>query len=111
RFADPTWRTHPGYRRLAQNYVACTPSLNRLIDGYEADGADWRDDERARFAVNAVTSTMAPTNSFLGNPAAIKKAIETGGISVLRSIGNIVDDVRNNGGMPSQTDPKAFAVG
>jgi polyhydroxyalkanoate synthase subunit PhaC len=111
RFADPTWTTHPGYRRLSQGYTAWTESLGRLVDQYEARGADWREVERARFAVNALTSAMAPTNSFLGNPAAIKRALDTGGMSVLRSIGNLVDDVRHNGGMPRQTDPKAYTVG
>jgi polyhydroxyalkanoate synthase len=111
RFADPAWRTHPGYRRLAQNYVAWTESLNRLVDGYEAGGADWRDVERARFVVNALTSAMAPTNTFVGNPAAIKRAFETGGRSVLRGLGQLLDDVRHNGGMPQQTDPEAYAVG
>jgi polyhydroxyalkanoate synthase len=111
RFADPTWTTHPGYRRLAQNYVAWTESLTRLVDRYEAGGAEWRDVERARFAVTALSSAMAPTNSFLGNPAAVKRALETGGMSVLRGIGNLVDDVRHNGGMPKQTDSTAFTVG
>ena len=111
RFADPAWTTHPGYRRLAQGYVALTESLNRLVDTYEAGGADWRDVERARFAVTALTSAMSPTNAFLGNPAAIKRAIDTGGMSVLRSLGNLLNDVRHNGGMPQTTDRSAYKVG
>jgi polyhydroxyalkanoate synthase len=111
RFADPAWRTNPGYRRLAQNYTAWTEALVRLVDGYEAAGADWRKVERARFAVGALSSAMAPTNTLVGNPAAIKKAFETGGLSVLRSLGNLVEDVRHNGGMPQTTDTSAFTVG
>ena len=111
RFADPTWSTHPGYRRVAQNYTAWTASLTRLVDQYEADGADWRDVERARFAVTALTSALSPTNTFWGNPAAVKRALDTGGLSVLRGIGNLLGDVRKNGGMPQQTDRSAYAVG
>ena len=98
RFADATWRTHPGYRRVAQNYTAWTAALNRLVDQAEADGADWRDVERARFAVNALTAAMAPTNTLLGNPAALKKAIDTGGRACVRGVRSMVDDVRHNGG-------------
>jgi polyhydroxyalkanoate synthase subunit PhaC len=111
RFADPAWRTHPGYRRLAQNYTAWAESLTHLVDRYEAAGADWRKVERARFAVTALTITLAPTNTFLGNPAAIKKALDTGGLSVLRSLRNLADDVRHNGGMPQQTDRSKYKVG
>lgn len=111
RFADPTWRTHPGYRRIAQNYTAWAESLTRLVDGYEAAGADWRKVERARFALNALTGALAPTNTFLGNPAAIKKALDTAGLSVLRSLRNLTDDVRHNGGMPQQTDRSTYGVG
>jgi polyhydroxyalkanoate synthase len=111
RFADAAWTSSPAYRRLGQAYVAWESSLTRLVDGYEAGGADWRDVERARFAVNALTSGLAPTNTLLGNPAALKRAIDTGGRSVLRGLGNLVDDVRHNGGMPTQTDRSAYAVG
>jgi len=111
RFADPTWTTHPGYRRVAQNYTAWTESLTRLVDQYEADGADWRQVERARFAVTALTSAMAPTNTLLGNPAAIKKAFDTGGRSLVRGARSLVSDVRHNGGLPQPTDRSAFAVG
>ncbi|WP_246066173.1 PHA/PHB synthase family protein [Geodermatophilus aquaeductus] len=111
RFADPAWSTHPGYRRLAQSYLAVTRSLDGLVDAYEARGADWREVEQARFALNAVTSALAPTNTLLGNPAALKRAFDTGGRSVLRGLGHMLDDLRHNGGLPTQTDRGAFTVG
>jgi len=111
RFTDPAWTSNPGYRRLGQSYLAWGASLSRLVDQYEADGADWHDVERARFAINALTSGLAPTNTLLGNPAALKRAFDTGGKSVLRGVGNLVDDLRHNGGMPTQADRSAYAVG
>ena len=81
------------------------------MDSYEAAGADWRDVERARFVLTALTSGMAPTNTLLGNPTALKRAIDTGGRSVVRGMGNLVDDLRHNGGMPTQTDRSAYTVG
>ncbi len=111
RFADPAWATNPVYRRVAQTYVTLGGSLTRLVDDYEAEGADWRDVERARFAANALVSALAPTNTLAGNPAALKKAIDTGGGSVVRGLRNMVGDLLHNGGMPTQTDRSAFTVG
>ena len=86
RFADPAWSTNPGYRRLAQEYVAIGDALNRLMDEFEATGADWREAEQARFIINAVRSALAPTNTLLGNPAALKRAFDTGGRSLARGL-------------------------
>ncbi|MCU1667551.1 MAG: phaA [Blastococcus sp.] len=111
RFADPAWATHPGYRRLAQSYLAVTGALDRLVADYEAGGADWREVEQARFVVNALTSAMAPTNTLLGNPAALKRAFDTAGRSVVRGVGHMLHDLRRNGGLPTQVDRSAFTVG
>jgi polyhydroxyalkanoate synthase len=111
RFADPAWATNPVYRRLAQEYLATAGSLGRLVDAFEARGGDWREVEQARFVVNAIASAMAPTNTLLGNPAALKRAFDTGGRSVARGLGNLLTDLRRNGGMPAQVDRSAFTVG
>jgi polyhydroxyalkanoate synthase len=111
RFADPAWQSNPVYRRVAQTYVTVGKGLTRLVDDYEAGGADWRDVERARFAANALVSVLAPTNTLVGNPTAIKRAFDTGGSSVVRGIRHMVDDLLHNGGLPSQTDRSAFVVG
>jgi polyhydroxyalkanoate synthase len=111
RFADPAWDGHPGYRRLGQAYLAWGSSLDRLVARLESGGADWRDVERARFAVTALRSALAPTNTLLGNPAALKRAFDTGGASLLRGVRQMAGDVRRNAGLPTQNDPTAFAVG
>src|SRR5688572_10500968 len=111
RFADPAWSQHPGYRRLAQSYVAWSDALRRLVDDYESGGPDWREVEQARFVLNAYVSALAPTNALLGNPAALKRAFDTGGRSVVRGLGHMLHDLRHNGGMPTQVDRSAFTVG
>jgi polyhydroxyalkanoate synthase subunit PhaC len=111
RFADPAWSQHPGYRRLAQSYVAVTGALERLVEDRAAGGADWREVEQARFVLKACTSALAPTNTLLGNPAALKRAFDTGGRSVLRGARHMLHDLVRNGGMPSQVDRSAFTVG
>jgi poly[(R)-3-hydroxyalkanoate] polymerase subunit PhaC len=111
RFADPAWSGNPAYRRLAQTYLATTGALSRLVDAYEAGGADWREVEQARFLFTALTSALAPTNTLPGNPAALKKAFDTGGRSVVRGVRHMLQDLVRNGGLPTQVDRSAFTVG
>jgi polyhydroxyalkanoate synthase len=72
---------------------------------------DWRTAEQARFAVGIATSAVAPTNFLAGNPAALERAFETGGATLVRGVRNLVHDVRHNRGMPSQVDTTPFTVG
>ena len=110
-FVVPGLRSAPGYRRLAQSYLATTASLDRLVDDFAADGAHWREVEQVRFVFNALTSAMAPTNTLVGNPAALKRAFDTAGLSLARGLRNALSDLVRNGGMPSQVDRSAFTVG
>jgi polyhydroxyalkanoate synthase subunit PhaC len=111
RFADPAWSLNPVFRRLGQGYLALGEQLDQLVDEYEKTAEDWHDVERARFAVGALTSALAPTNTLPTNPAALKRAFDTAGASLVRGARQFADDVRHNGGMPSQTDRSAFTVG
>lgn len=54
---------------------------------------------------------VAPTNTFVGNPSAVKLALDTGGASLVQGFRNAIDDLRNNHGMPSQVDKSPFKVG
>ena len=82
--------------------------MDRLVDEAEKPG---RDPDKARFAVTLLTSAVAPTNFWLGNPAAIKRTLETGGLNLTRGVRNWAGDLRHNGGMPSMADPQALQVG
>ena len=54
---------------------------------------------------------LAPTNFLLTNPAALKRAFETGGASLAAGAGNFLDDLLRNGGRPRQVDTSSFTVG
>jgi len=109
RFKDPTWTTNSGYHRLMQGYLATCEALGEVAE--KADLPDWKQRERARFVVTMLTSALAPTNTLLGNPAAINVAMETGGRSLGAGARNFVSDLRHNGGLPSQVDRSEFVVG
>ena len=54
---------------------------------------------------------MAPTNFLWTNPAALRRAYETGGLSVVAGLRNFLHDLAPNGGRPSQVDASAFGLG
>jgi len=108
RFADVAWKENPIYRRLLQGYLATTDSARHLV---KDAGLSRLDEERAQFLVTLVADALAPTNALASNPAALKRAIDTGGLSLLRGARNLVDDWRRNGGMPANVDRRPFQVG
>jgi polyhydroxyalkanoate synthase subunit PhaC len=108
RFADPAWRENAAYRALAQSYFAWANALHHFVDEARIDA---RNAERARFLVSLIVDALSPTNSLVGNPAALKKLLDTGGASLLHGLENFVGDLIHNGGLPAQVDTRSFAVG
>jgi polyhydroxyalkanoate synthase subunit PhaC len=108
RFTDPAWKNSAAYRALAQSYLAWSGALNRFVDQAEMED---RDRLRARFIVSLFVDAMAPTNNINGNPAALKKLVDTGGASLRHGMENFARDLARNGGLPAQVDGSKFAVG
>ena len=109
RFRDPAWQDNPLYQRVAQSYLTTCRTADKLVDNL--DGSDWRRAEKARFAMGILTSAAAPTNVLAGNPAALKRAFDTGGRSLVHGFSNWLSDLRTNGGMPSMAKPGVLKVG
>jgi polyhydroxyalkanoate synthase len=107
-YRDKAWQENPVFRRLAQGHLAWAKWIEDLTE--RSDGA-WENQERTRYVTNIVTTALSPANLPVTNPAAIRKAIETRGRSLLRGARTFVDDVVNNGGMPKMTDTRPFTVG
>src|SRR5690349_5736123 len=110
RFTDPAWTSNPAFRMIGQSYLASAQALDRIV-AVMGDGRSDNRAEQARFTANIVTSAAAPTNFLATNPAALKRAFETGGMSLARGARNLVHDIRHNGAMPSMIEPGAFEVG
>ena len=111
RFSDPAWSGNPVFSRIERGYLATQQAVSNLVDELGEGAQDSRRAEQARFATTILTSALAPTNYFATNPAAIKRAFDTGGMSLVRGVRNFVGDLRNNGGMPSMVERDAFKVG
>ncbi len=108
RFADDWFTTRGAYHRLAQQQTALEREVARLIDDLEMDD---KSRLRSELVASIVTSTVSPTNSLLGNPAALKRAVRTRGRSLVDGGRHALHDVRHNGGMPSMVDSRPFVLG
>ncbi|MGQ0521786.1 MAG: PHA/PHB synthase family protein [Actinomycetota bacterium] len=108
RFSDPAFEESPWFLAQRQAYLAWVRYLDDLRAGAGLDGVEA---EKAAVALDLVADAAAPTNTFWGNPTAVRKAIESSGASVVRGIGNFADDVLANEARPRQVDTSAFRLG
>jgi polyhydroxyalkanoate synthase len=108
RFADAVFHEHPVHRRVMQIYLAWRDAMQGLVDELDLDP---KSRARGRFAVSLLTEALAPTNTLLGNPVALARAVETRGASLWRGVRHMVNDALTNGGMPAQVDERPFRVG
>ncbi len=107
RFADDAWQTVPYFKLLGQSYRLFEMWMDRM---YQHSDGTWQNKARARFAADVITAAVAPTNYLGTNPEALKKAMETGGLSLVHGAQNMLNDMAK-GGMPSMVDRKQFTVG
>src|SRR5664280_686786 len=108
RFVDPAFADNPLYYLLAQEYLLSSQMVDELLDAAALDGSE---EIKARFAARFIVDALSPTNMLPGNPAALKRAFDTGGKSVLNGAKNMLGDIIRNGGWTSQVDSTGFEVG
>ena len=108
RFNDVAYSDNPLYYLLEQQYLLTSQMVDELLD---AAGLEATETVKARFAAKFIVDALSPTNTLAGNPAALRRAFDTGGKSVLNGAKNMLDDIIHNGGWPSQVDSSGFEVG
>ena len=94
--------------RLCQSYLVGGSALERIVD--DAD-LDWRSEQQMRFVVQMLVDAMAPSNNPFLNPAALKRALETGGRSYATGARQFVQDMSSRPRIPSMVDGRGFTVG
>jgi len=109
RFRDSSWQENAVFHRLEQAYLATCQASDNLVDTLEEK--DWSHAQKARFLMGIVTSTAAPTNLLIANPAALKRARDTRGASLAKGFNNWLSDVKTHGGLPSTAKPGVLKVG
>jgi polyhydroxyalkanoate synthase len=108
RFADAAFQQSWIHRGLLKTYLAFGQALQRYA---KQSGLDAKESERAAFLMMQITEALAPTNTLLGNPVALRKAIDTGGSSLRRGLANLASDIAARRTLPSQSNDTAFKVG
>ena len=108
RFADPAWTKNPLFYLVRQQHALLEGFVQDLLDGADLDEVTRR---KADFVLRQVLDAAAPTNSLLTNPVALKKAFDTGGLSLVRGANNVLRDMATNKGMPRQITPGQFRPG
>ncbi|HEY0524139.1 MAG TPA: class I poly(R)-hydroxyalkanoic acid synthase [Stellaceae bacterium] len=106
RFDAPEWENHPFFRLLKQTYIAASEQLLKEADREDVDPAER---QRLLFHIRQFVDAMSPTLFLPTNPAALRRALETGGGSVADGMRNLLADMRE--GRLSLTDTQAFAPG
>jgi polyhydroxyalkanoate synthase subunit PhaC len=108
RFADPAWESNPAFFAIRQAYLALRKYTLDLADIATVDPSA---EAKADMALGILTDALAPTNFLPTNPAALKRAFDTGGRSLVAGLRNFADDLLHNGGYPRQVDTTPFEVG
>jgi polyhydroxyalkanoate synthase len=91
-----------------QAYLAAAETAEAIVDGAGLGSADA---ERVGFILTNLVDALAPSNSPLLNPAALKAAIDSGGGSVVTGLRHFVRDMATAPRVPSMVEPDAFEVG
>jgi len=109
RFSAAAWDSNPYYAMLKETYLLATEYL--LNEAQEtADGKeDTEEQRRLRFHLQQFVEAMAPVNFLLTNPEVLKRAFETGGLSLAEGARNLISDIED--GSLRQVDAEAFEVG
>jgi polyhydroxyalkanoate synthase len=108
RFTDPAWSENAGYWWLREIYHDWEQALLDIVRDADTPPAT---KQKAEFAVQLMIDALSPTNFIPGNPVVIKKALETGGLSLAKGARNFIHDLRTNRGVPRQVVPDAHTVG
>jgi len=107
RFAAPEWHLNPIYRTLKEMYLLASDWL--LEHGKSTGDMDDAERQRLVFHLQQFVDAMSPSLLLLSNPAALRKAMETGGASLTAGAQNLLSDLKE--GRLSMVDTTAFAPG
>ncbi len=106
RFAGADWQANPVYRTIRDIYLLASDWLLR-----QGERLDMPEDEKQRvtFHLRQFVDAMSPSLQLLSNPIALRRAIETGGASLVEGANNLMNDLKE--GHLSMVDATAFAPG
>src|ERR1700760_2954598 len=105
RFTDKTWADNPAFYSLRLSYQAFADYVDELVSAAQLEPIQ---EAKARLTAGLAVDALAPTNYLPTNPAALKRAFETGGARPAKGLRNFVDDLMHNDGRPRQGGHTGF---
>jgi polyhydroxyalkanoate synthase len=109
RFGDPAWSEDPAFDYLKQAYLLASRQATDLVE--KAEGIDEATRTRALFFTQAYLNALSPANFAFTNPEAIRRAIDTGSISLLSGLANLLADAATEAKLPQRRASAGFALG
>ena len=109
RFGDPAWSEEPVFDYLKQAYLLASRQATELVT--KAEGIDDATRTRAEFFTTAYLNALSPANFAFTNPEAIRRAIDTGSISLLSGLANLLADAATDAKLPQRRASAAFELG
>src|SRR6478672_7175258 len=108
RFSDPAWTDEPLYDYLKQAYLLAARQLQDFVATAPVD-----EDTRAQvdFASRQMMNALAPTNFAQTNPQVARRMIESGGLSLMTGVSNLLEDIGKGQGLVSRRAPHDFELG
>ncbi len=106
RFAAPDWHDNPAFRMVKDLYLLASDAL---LQTAKDPGADNAEQQRINFHLRQFVDAMSPSLMLFSNPVALRRAVETGGGSLMHGMQNLLDDLKQ--GKLSMVDATAFAPG
>ncbi|HEX5184076.1 MAG TPA: alpha/beta fold hydrolase [Allosphingosinicella sp.] len=109
RFRDPAWSEEPLFDYLKQAYLLTARRAEELVAG--AEGLDEGTRTRVDFFTQQLLNAFSPANFPATNPEAIRRAIETGSISLVSGLANLLADAAEGDGLVRRRSSEDFELG
>jgi polyhydroxyalkanoate synthase len=109
RFSDPAWNEEPVFDYLKQAYLLTAERAVELID--KAEGLDEATRTKVEFFTRQYLNAISPANFAFTNPEAIRRAIDTGSISLLSGLANLLADAAETPGIVQRRASEEFELG
>ncbi|MGZ8311646.1 MAG: PHA/PHB synthase family protein [Allosphingosinicella sp.] len=109
RFNDPAWSDEPLFDYLKQAYLLASRQATDLVE--KAEGIDEATRTRALFFTQSYLDALSPANFAFTNPEAIRRAIDTGSISLLSGLANLLADAATEARLPQRRASAEFELG
>ncbi|HEX9931545.1 MAG TPA: class I poly(R)-hydroxyalkanoic acid synthase [Allosphingosinicella sp.] len=109
RFSDPAWSEEPVFEYLTQAYLLTAERSIELIE--KAEGLDEAAKTKAEFFTRQYLNAISPANFAFTNPEAIRRAIDTGSISLLSGLANLLADAAEAPGIVRRRTGDEFELG